>query len=241
MKQFVRDTLVPASGYICWKPLDEERAKDLAAEMKRLNQQLREERERDKALRGLQLSAQTQKAPVKLPLEVICLVELTETFVDDETPDAFDFIRETRLKVKIKGTLNFPPDAVPKSQDPAAKTKGQTDPLDKRWFLNISVKVSLERAHEDVPPEDQDDAEAADNVVGTKELKVKCYHIDITKEVQDPDGDWQGDPMVESWLPREEVLRDIEEILQGMLRRQNRTFESKDAKRAVDLNYPLGE
>jgi len=225
VKNFVEDGLVPTWGYACWRPLDPRRQKELVIELKPLNARVnsRMDKKRQKAA----ISGAPDNSFPKdgdLPLEVVCLVGLWEVeaaFAGDgeDVKQSFDFAQESSLTVKVRGALNFPPGAEPQGAVP----KAPKDENDRRWCLKIEVTAVLQ-VDEDESNGDED-GEQEDGQ--TTKLKVKCKKLEIDRTLSD-DKDLKGDPMVESWLPVQDILQEIEVMLDNKLQLVIRGLDNKD-------------
>jgi hypothetical protein len=220
VEKFCEDGLVPVWGYASWKPLDAAKRQNVADRLKVHNERLTDRMRRKQAAAGREDEKVAPKVD-PLPLEVICLVWLWKTEVEVlDARQTFDFNQEASLRVKVSGALNFPPDQEPKdpkapaSKDPAFKRPG--DAPDTRWRLEIVVTAVL-KVHEE-SDSFQVGGTVAPDTSNTK-LKVKCEKLDIQRDVKDLQGEMLGDPMVDSWLPVNDILEDIEIMLENNLQR----------------------
>jgi hypothetical protein len=238
--RFVKDGLVPVWGYACWNPLDKAKRENIKALLKNHNANLNKRMDK-KAKPGAAAINEVERELNKLgthdplPLEVVCIVGLWKAEVENKNDkrQSFYFNQEASLRVRVSGSLNFPPDVDPKeplengsqaatSKDPNAKK----DPSDNRWWLKIDV-IAVLKVHEDDAAAAQSKGDSA-----STRLKVSCEKLDIWNTVGDPQNDMQGDPMVESWLPVKDILSDIEVMLETKLRENIRGLDNQDSLEA---------
>lgn len=218
VNSFVQDCLIPAEGYACRKPHhNPKRTEELRKLMQTLNKEMCEkisgqangQQLESQAFsgQGAQKKDKNQKGP---PPEAICKVRLTKTVIKGvKTGQAYDFMQESSLDVDVHGSLHFPPEAVPKEPLKPGEAP-RNDPLDHRWHLDFEVKIKLER--DTGNKDDQENSEA--------KLKVTAKELNIVEQEQKEEKDKsqkRGDAMVDSWLSKEEVLKDIELLLEVKL------------------------
>jgi len=209
--QFISDSLVPVEGYAAWTPLDRRRIKELQNQLNKLNKigtggvAYRES-----------FSSFTQTKRDELPPEVICFVTLTRAEIASDIDDAFDFNQESRLDVALMGELHFPPqsakEAIRQKEKGGTRVSNAKDGdhsiLD-HWTIGVKVFCLLER-EQNVNPDDDDDNEAT-------HLKVTCLDMQVLPE---------QDTMVSSWLPQNDILKHIEDMLASNLSNATRVFDS---------------
>lgn len=227
---FVNDGLVPVWGYACWRPLDPKKQSELAKAIKPLNHRVTQRMDKNTRQVPGSGGAGAGEAGVpkaaELPLEVVCLVGLWGTEVDTSfTKQSFDFNQEASLKVTVNGALNFPPGVEPKDPEVilGKKADPRADEKDPRWWLRIDVTAVLKVDTDDA---DEDENAAHENKNKTK-LKVKCEKLEIDRSVQDKE-DWRGDPMVDSWLPVNDILQEIEAMLDHKLQLVIQGLDNKE-------------
>jgi len=236
---FVNDGLVPVWGYACWRPLDPRRQKELANQLKPLNVRIAQRMDKNSlrmAGAGSMIGEGSAPKDSELPLEVVCLVGLWDTEVEGgDARQSFDFNQEASLRVKVKGALNFPPGMEPK--DPVelskAPSKNESEASgDRRWWLKIEVTAVLQAespllGHEgfdEGDPENEDTAQENDN---STKLKVKCEKLEIDRKSERTVVDC-SDPMVDSWLPVNDILEAIEVMLDSKLQLVIQGLDNKD-------------
>merc|ERR1711918_17177 len=105
------------------------------------------------------------------------------------------------MGVQGDGALHFPPDAIPKDSAKTQQTEGaqQSDPLDHRWQLDFHVNIRLQRPSGNDEQEDRNDQAP---------LKVYAEELVIGDDAQ----------LIDSWLSRTDVLKDIELLLETKLK-----------------------
>jgi len=235
VKDFVEDGLVPTWGYACWRPLDPRRQKELVNQLKPLNARVNVRMDKSKRQKAAGSGAGENTFPKdsELPLEVVCLVGLWDVEAaalgdGENVKQSFDFAQESSLTVKVRGALNFPPGAEPQetwllAKDQVSKAEAERETKDPRWWLKIEVTAVLQ-VDEDESNRDADDEQEDGN---TTKLKVKCTNLDIDRTVQNT-ANWMGDPMVDSWLPRTDILQEIEVMLDIRLQLVIQGLDNKD-------------
>merc|ERR1711862_747716 len=75
---------------------------------------------------------------VDVPLEAICRVTLSKAEIVGNTQQSFDFNQETKLVVKVFGSLHFPPDAPPLEETKSKGKQQHASGAEGRWKLNIT-------------------------------------------------------------------------------------------------------
>lgn len=257
MNQFVIDGLVPAWGYAGQKIEDEQRARRVKTLLELHNKKITEEMKvlDSEAERKHAKSVQNRKS-VKtglalkvdpLPPEVVCAVGLWKAMVEDPiaAKQDFNFNQANDVRIKLVGSLNFPPDRTPlrpglngmqpgykdlvKLNAAKAKTGAIEGKPDSRWFLRIDVFAILS-VHEDSQVVDTK-AEDSPNM----QMRVVCEKMDVWSQVEDESHEMQGDPMVESWLPIDSILEYIEGILTDRLQ----DFLTKSALRESSTHFRI--
>mmetsp|Transcript_28037 Transcript_28037/g.63502 ORF Transcript_28037/g.63502 Transcript_28037/m.63502 type:complete len:259 (-) Transcript_28037:113-889(-) len=207
IEHFVKDNLVPFEGFACRQPHDVKREKDLQREMKDLNERL------DAALKAEMMASGSRsgdKMPPAdrirkeaIPLEAICRVRLETVKVQGNAGQMFDLHQSSTLEVRLQGRLLFPPEA---HWDPRDR-KSRQDSFDHRWQLPVKVWARLERDG----TQKQGAISSDPNGSSATALQVKCIQLDVDLHESG------GDPMVDSWLPRRDILKDIERLLDDKL------------------------
>mmetsp|Transcript_6633 Transcript_6633/g.16906 ORF Transcript_6633/g.16906 Transcript_6633/m.16906 type:complete len:290 (+) Transcript_6633:76-945(+) len=235
-QQFV-DSLVPVEGISCRMPHNNpSREEALRQQVKGINQRLiRELLYVDRVESETKNQSQrASKSKTTYPPEAICRVRLQSARVlGDASGGAFDFSdADSRMEVAVEGKLLFPA----KTRFDALERKGQKEPLSRRdiHFLNVEVLTWLERSGNAESAEGffgadgrdrggaQDDMGGVDTEqdaspsqgrahrgdLGTPQLEVRCHELKVANN-----SEAAGDAMLGSWLPVEDVLRDIEDML----------------------------
>mmetsp|Transcript_10480 Transcript_10480/g.23805 ORF Transcript_10480/g.23805 Transcript_10480/m.23805 type:complete len:223 (+) Transcript_10480:37-705(+) len=152
---------------------------------------------------------QGQTSQLHADLAKICYVVLDETEINTDTKNttkidkAFDFNQETMLPIYVKGILHFPPEIPPEEKSVKGK-EAITDP--NRMRLAVRVEAQLLKAEREIDVETSKERPGDD-------LTVKCIALDIATSA-----DKDGDPMVDSWLPRQDVLLGIQRLLDAKLK-----------------------
>mmetsp|Transcript_37905 Transcript_37905/g.109299 ORF Transcript_37905/g.109299 Transcript_37905/m.109299 type:complete len:251 (-) Transcript_37905:101-853(-) len=202
--QFVEDTLVPAELFTCRRPRDPKRAKDLKRELKELNDLIMESARKHGQTKGRQADHQHIKKQA-IPAETICRVWLNKATAEGSFNHRMDLSQAAKLKVRVYGFLLFPPEVrwYPRHAN-EPQTQRREDAFDHRWRLNVEVWLLLEHAH----AEDRRGGRGGDQ----PSLQVKCLHLKVQNEQ-----DFNGDPVVDSWLPSNDILQDIEVVLDAKL------------------------
>jgi len=141
-----------------------------------------------------------------VPPEAFCRVSLhTVGEFDGNANLLADRAQLVRLGVKVHGQLLFPPDDHRHNQAPGSRTQAGAKARkrnDGRWQLGIEARLALERSAED--------AHAEDAIVPA--LQVKVVGIDVANTI-----DWGGDAMADSWLPKGDLLTDMEALIDDKL------------------------
>lgn len=208
--QFISDSLVPVEGYAAWTPLDRRRIKELQNQLNKLNKIGNVSTYRESFT-----SFTHTKNRDELPPEVICYVTLNKAEIASDIDDAFDFNQESRLDVAIMGELHFPPQSAKEAIRQNAKggthvnngKDGDHSILD-HWTIGVKVFCLLER-EQNVNPDDDDEDEET-------HLKVTCLDMQVLPE---------QDTMVSSWLPQNDILKHIEDMLANNLHNATKTFD----------------
>jgi len=220
---FARDHLVPIEGYACRTPhgrtpTSRQRREELEQELSKLNERLTEalretpkQHKRRRRRKGMAAS----NAP---PPEAICRVLLqqarhTKLHVDlqeleqtisknsglasEPFQEHLDWQMDFPMDFEIDGRLIFPPSA---PWEDLATASPHTRRRRKAEEVDISDRMVLAITVTAVVSEDAD------------RLLVKCEDLKIEfTEAK------QGDPMIDSWLPCDEVLNDIQKMLSDRL------------------------
>jgi len=241
MNQFVKDGLVPIWGYAGWVPEDDKRKLQVKGLLESHNKSLREDMlPRDESRPPPPERTGLVSRKDTLPKEIVCVVGLWKAMVDNPLDErrAFDLNQAASVRVKLNGSLNFPPDKVPLHpqenglQSRPASMEQDTD--DNRWFLKIDV-VALLSVHEDTGENRDEGRRSSLRSVHTSDtrddqprthMQVRCERLEIWNHVVDVKKEMHGDPMVESWLPKEDILHYIEDMLGEKIRGKVRQIDS---------------
>jgi len=190
LNNFLKEKLVPVQGFACRTPADPKREPALRALTYQLNESLRAKGCVDRKLR--------------VPPEAFCRVSLDTVGECDGNANLLaDRAQLVRLGVKVHGKLLFPPGE--NHRDRALETKDRVrarNRTDGRWHIGFEVKIALERSAEDAHEED----------AMVPALQVKIVDIDIANAE-----DSKGDAMTDSWLPKGDILRDVEALIDDKL------------------------
>jgi len=217
--RFVSENLIPVEGFACRSPMDEKRAKELRNEIKALNMQLKEiaerKNERNRWANDYPGDQDTIFNNKDIPNEALCRVKLDEADIGD-AKQSFDFNQESRLELKVRGKLLFPPAANFSTKEKGNKKK---DEYDSNLVINIEVDTILERASDGDALDDDEDTTPAD---GRTRLQVKCVKLHPVRSEENG-----GDAMIESWLPVPDVLKYIEFLLGDNLQEQIQGIEAE--------------
>eukprot|EP00928_Gymnodinium_smaydae_P090893 TRINITY_DN74603_c0_g1_i1.p1 TRINITY_DN74603_c0_g1~~TRINITY_DN74603_c0_g1_i1.p1 ORF type:complete len:277 (-),score=59.55 TRINITY_DN74603_c0_g1_i1:76-906(-) len=239
LESFVSDNLVPVKGFCCTTPMNAERANFVQEQVSVLNKMFSESLA-EGALDYMGPSSDD------VPVEAVCIVYLDTAKVEGNALKSFDFNQEGKLEVKIYGLLLFPPsvhwtdaDINAALQEPSRRpAQGAAENLgdeDGRWHLRVEVWAVLERRNDEhgsssdylaqemgvsaLARTSMQTTPALDATPGVEapaphvaRLDVKCLHLVI-----DGRSDAGGDAMIESWLPVDNVLQDIEGLLETRL------------------------
>mmetsp|Transcript_117857 Transcript_117857/g.234799 ORF Transcript_117857/g.234799 Transcript_117857/m.234799 type:complete len:330 (+) Transcript_117857:48-1037(+) len=202
LNKFLRENLVPVQGFACRAPADPNREPALKALTYKLNDSLRTKGCVDRRLR--------------VPPEAFCRVSLDTVGEFDGNANLLaDRAQLVRLGFKVHGKLLFPPDdprhdrELHSSRDAAKQalerriqvTNTPRGRSNGRWHLGFEVRIVLERSAEDVHAEDA--------IVPA--LQVKAVDIDLANTGK------EGDAMADSWLPKGDILTEIEGLIDDKL------------------------
>jgi len=208
LNNFLKEKLVPVQGFACRAPVDPKRASTVKAMTTKLNESLRTQGFVDRRLR--------------VPPEALCRVFLhTVGKFDGNANLLADRAQLVRLELKVHGNLLFPADdhhhdraTRPKSgsrQNASASSamtkavKARSQKGNKRhgrFQLGFELHVALERSAEDAQAEH----------AAVPALQVRAVAIDVPNTQ-----DWGGDAMTDSWLPKDDLLADIEALVDDKL------------------------
>jgi len=209
LNRLLRETLVPLEGFACRAPADPRRASTIKAMTARLNESLQTRGFVDDGL--------------QVPPEALCRVVLhTVGMFDGDANMLADRTNFVRLGVRVHGILLFPADdhcydrtpdtdcvsaSAMKNAVKARTQKGRKQ--DGRFQLVFELHIALERSAQDAHLEDAD----------VPALQVKVVAIDVPKT---------QDAVTDSWLPKEDLLSDIEDLIDDKL--QEALAEAAEAK-----------
>jgi len=210
LNRFLRERLVPVEGFACRVPADPKRLSTIKAMTTKLNESLRTQGFVDKRL--------------KVPPEALCRVLLHTVGTFDGNANLLaDRAQLVKIGVKIQGALLFPADdqhhdrakrpnssikqdgisASAMTKAVKARTqKGGRKRGNGRFQLGFELHLALERSAED--------AHAEDTAVPALQVKVVAMDVPKTQDVG-------GDAMTDSWLPKDDLLADIEALIDDKL------------------------
>mmetsp|Transcript_26389 Transcript_26389/g.60851 ORF Transcript_26389/g.60851 Transcript_26389/m.60851 type:complete len:226 (+) Transcript_26389:36-713(+) len=141
----------------------------------------------------------------------VCYCIITSTEINTDTSaaakidKAFDFNQDSSLPIVVNGFLYFPPEKP--IEEKAAKGKEVQEGAKDSSKVKLKVGVMAKLSKSDV------DIDAGDLRRGGDDLKISCTGLDIPRTE-----DKEGDAMIDSWLPADEVLHGIERMLEAKLK-----------------------
>jgi len=201
IEQFLSDYLVPMEFFACRRPRDPKRAKELKREVRELNNRF------TGASRAFDANESNDPLDLlkkeNLPVETICRVRLDKAFRSGTSRELFDFNRDVVVEVWFTGGLVFPPEAKCSSeaiarQQPALALALERESHDQRWQLVIHALVRIERGS----------VRSKEKLDHKQHLLVKCTQFKVESRV-----DKEGDVLVDSWLPIEDITQELEAML----------------------------
>mmetsp|Transcript_10561 Transcript_10561/g.19193 ORF Transcript_10561/g.19193 Transcript_10561/m.19193 type:complete len:224 (+) Transcript_10561:32-703(+) len=140
-----------------------------------------------------------------------CMLHSTEINTDTRAAakidKAFDFNQDSALPIYVNGFLFFPPEKPIEEKVIKGKEKeAQSTAKDSNKVkLAVRVEAQLSKSETELDP--------GETGHGGDDLRILCTNMEIPKS-EDKD----GDAVVDSWLPADDVLHGIEKLLESKLK-----------------------